>query len=102
MSVKLMESAGRQAGAEIPASPSLDLTSERRMWTAVLRQAFEEWRSSNVRARNAAEKFLLEDHDDFATVCIGAGLNPESLRTQLLKMRRKTAESRPSWRPLAA
>lgn len=102
MRLESREEPGSRVSGEIPAAPSIDLSAERRMWTAVLMQAFEEWRSNNVRARAAAEKFLFEEKEDFATVCLGAGLNPESLRSRLSRMRRKAVEPNLPGRPLAA
>jgi hypothetical protein len=82
--------------------PSIDLTGERRLWTAVLVQAVVEWRSNNARARNAAEKFLFNSDEDFLTVCAGAGLNPSSFRAQLVRMRPRRETEHPQQHRLAA
>ena len=72
---------------------------ERRLWTAVLVQAIMEWRSNNVRVSRAAERFLFEDRKDFDSVCASAGLNPQSFRSQLARIRPK---ERLAFRRLAA
>src|SRR5579872_3874263 len=63
-----------------------DQISERRLWTAVLLQALEDWNSSNVRRRREAERFFFESADDFARVCLGAGLTPASVVNRLRRM----------------
>jgi len=69
--------------------------SERRLWTAVLLQALEDWKSSNMRRRSEAEKFFFQSGSDFATVCRVAGLNPSSVLSKLEKMR--TAVQKQPW-----
>jgi hypothetical protein len=59
---------------------------ERRLWTAVLVHAVEEWRRGTLRARRQAQQFLFEDDQDFGVVCASAGLDPGSLRAQLLRI----------------
>ena len=94
---------GTDKSQQTPAQgPSIDLTGERRLWTAVLVQAVVEWRSNNARARNAAEKFLCNSDEDFFTVCAGAGLNPSSFRAQLVRMRPKRETAHPQQHRLAA
>ena len=66
-----------------------DCIAERQLWTAVVTQAIEDWRMGTLRARREAQKFLFEDHADFANACAGAGLDPDSLRSKLLKIGRK-------------
>jgi hypothetical protein len=61
---------------------------DRRLWTAVLLQALEDWSSSNMRLRIAAEKFLFESGRDFATVCEGAGLEPGCVLHKLQTIKR--------------
>jgi len=61
--------------------------SERRLWTAVLLQAVEDWRSNNMRARNAADTFLFRSGTDFETVCHGAGFDPSALQSKLQRLR---------------
>lgn len=64
-----------------------DPISERRLWAAVLAQALEDWRGDRIRASQEAEEFLLEDHQDFETVCAGAGIDPSSFRARLHRLR---------------
>lgn len=63
-----------------------ELISARRLWTAVLVQAVEEWRGGTLRARREAQDFLFNDIKDFATVCSGAGLDGEDFRARLAKV----------------
>jgi hypothetical protein len=74
---------------------------ERRLWTAVLVQAVVEWQSNKVRVSRAAEQFLFENESDFETVCASAGLNPQSFRAQLARVKPK-AKERLAFRRLAA
>ena len=91
-----VDHAAAKQGAE-PQETSAD--GERRLWTAVLVQAIVEWRSNNVRASRAAERFLFEDDKDFDIVCASAGLNPQSFRSQLTRLGPK---ERLAFRRLAA
>ena len=74
---------------------------ERRLWTAVLVMAVEDWRDGSLRAKRAAQQFLFEDHRDFEQVCAGAGLDPATLRSKLLKIRRRVAMHSPLLRAIA-
>jgi hypothetical protein len=84
-----MDGATSQMHADANNSVTEELIGERRLWTAVLVNAVEDWRTGTLRARREAQDFLFEDAEDFATVCAGAGLNPESMRTKLLKIGRR-------------
>jgi hypothetical protein len=42
-----------------------DCISERRLWTAVVAMAVEDWRNGSLRARREAQSFLLDDNADF-------------------------------------
>jgi len=64
---------------------------ERRLWAAVLVMAVEDWRNGSLRAKRAAQEFLFEDDRDFEEVCAGAGLDPATFRSKLLKVRRRVA-----------
>jgi len=66
-----------------------EMIAERRLWTAVLVNALEDWRTGNLRERREAQQFLFEDANNFAMVCANAGLNPESMQSQLLKIGRR-------------
>jgi hypothetical protein len=63
-----------------------DYEAERRLWTAVLMQAVQEWRSDRMRAKREAEAFLFHNEKDFQIVCAGAGMDPSALRSQLLRL----------------
>ncbi len=75
---------------------------ERQLWTAVLTFAIQEWRGGNLRQRREAQKFLFEDAANFSRVCAGAGLDPDSLRSKLLKIGHKIAMEGSFVQPLAA
>lgn len=55
-----------------------DLIAERRLWTAVVVHAVEDWKTGTLRARREAQQFLFENSQDFELVCAGAGLDPET------------------------
>jgi len=59
---------------------------ERRLWTAVVVMAVEDWRNGTLRSRQEAQRFLFENDNDFSTVCASAGLDPSSLRAKLLRI----------------
>ncbi len=75
---------------------------ERRLWTAVMTLAIEDWRNGTLRAQREAQRFLFENGNDFDRVCAGAGLDPAGLRAKLLKISRKVEMEGPLERPLAA
>jgi len=74
---------GSRAGCEGAIEEAIH---ERRLWTAVLLNAVEDWRGGTLRVRREAQKFLFEDQSDFEQVCAGAGLDPGSFRGNLLKI----------------
>lgn len=76
--------------------------SERKLWTGVLVAAVEDWRFGKLRARREAQRFLFNDDSDFREVCAGAGLEPSSLRAQLLRIGRRIEMEGPYRQPLAA
>ena len=76
--------------------------SERRLWTAVLVTAVEDWRMGTLRAKRSAQQFLFEDDRDFTEVCAGAGIDPSSFRSKLTKIGRKIEMTGPWSHPLAA
>jgi hypothetical protein len=81
---------------------SEDCISERRLWTAVIVTAVEDWRSGTLRARREAQSFLFEDKADFETVCAGAGLDPVTMRARLLKVGQRVQMHGPYLHPIAA
>jgi hypothetical protein len=70
-------------------SPTEDCIAERRLWTAVLAAAVEEWRSGTLRERRAAQVFLFENNEDFDRVCSSAGIDPCGFRSSLLRIGKK-------------
>ncbi len=79
--------------AEIQASSyhtaTEDVISERRLWTAVLVNAVEDWRNGTLRARREAQDFLFNSDQDFEMVCTAAGLNWQNFRGKLSKISRQ-------------
>jgi hypothetical protein len=63
--------------------------SERRLWTAVIAMAVQDWRNGTLRARREAQTFLFENQTDFSSVCESAGLEPDTLRNRLVKIGKK-------------
>ena len=61
--------------------------SDRRLWTAVLLQALEDWKSTNRRRQTEAETFLFASGPDFDHVCLAAGLAPKSVLAKLQRMK---------------
>jgi hypothetical protein len=74
-----------------------ELIGERRLWTAVVIVAVEDWRNGTLRSRREAQRFLFEDDEDLKAVCAAAGLDPSSLRAKLLKIGHRV-EINNSWR----
>jgi hypothetical protein len=70
--------------------------SERRLWTAVLVNAVEDWRNGTLRAKREAQKFLFESAADFEMVCTNAGLNASYFQQRLLKIGRRIEMQNPS------
>jgi hypothetical protein len=79
-----------------------DSFSERRLWTAVLVSAVQDWRVGPLRAKRAAQDFLFQNDRDFKEVCAGAGIDPENFRSKLMKIGRQIEMHGPLTRPLAA
>jgi hypothetical protein len=68
-----------------PDSVTEEFIPDRRLWTAVLLRAIEDWRKGTLRARREAHTFLFLDDADFELVCSSAGLDWTSIRARLLK-----------------
>ena len=60
---------------------------EQRLWRAVIAGTVAEWVNGPLRRKREAEKYLFDDHKDYRTVCYSAGINPETLRERLEKIR---------------
>lgn len=72
---------------------------EERIWQAVIVSTIEEWISGPLRRSREAEYFLFRDQNDFPFVCQSAGIDPDSLRQRLIRLRDKLAirlDSRPT------
>jgi hypothetical protein len=76
---------------------SEELIGERRLWTAVVVMAVEDWRNGTLRSRRDAQRFLFENDKDFEMVCASAGLEPGCLRAKLLKLGARV-EMKNTWR----
>jgi hypothetical protein len=63
-----------------------ELIGDRRLWTAVLVSAVEDWRNGSLRRRRNAQEFLFDSAVDFQSVCARAGVEPISFRARLLKI----------------
>src|ERR1700734_169715 len=63
-----------------------DLIGERRLWTAVVVSAVEDWRNGSLRTQRKAQEFLFGSDTYFQTVCARAGLEPGSFQARLLKI----------------
>ncbi len=74
---------------------SEDCVSERRLWTAVVACALQDWRTGTLRERREAQQFIFEDHADFENACSLAGIDRESLCSRLLKIGQKVAMEGP-------
>lgn len=79
-----------------------DFFAEQRLWTAVIVNAVEDWLSGTLRDKREAQKFLFEDSEDFQQVCAGAGIDPSSFRSKLLRIGRRVDMQGPLTQPLAA
>ena len=63
-----------------------EVIGDRRLWTAVLVSAVEDWRNGSLRRRRNAQEFLFDSAADFQSVCARAGVEPISFRARLLKI----------------
>ena len=84
-----MEGMASQVSLDTQNNVTEELISERRLWTAVLVNAVEDWRGGPLRARREAQEFLFESDVDFEMVCAGAGLDAGDFRARLLTIGRR-------------
>jgi hypothetical protein len=77
-----------QVSSEMHNTVTEELISARRLWTAVLLNAIEDWRNGALRARREAQTFLFDSDEDFEMVCAAAGLDSSDFRERLLKVGR--------------
>src|SRR5579864_8279487 len=99
-----MSSNGTNGGARMMEQENVteDCISERRLWTAVVVTAVEDWRNGTLRARREAQSFLFEDDADFQAVCASAGLDPATLRARLVKIGQRVHMHGPYFQRMAA
>jgi len=70
---------------------NIEVGAEQRVWTAVIARTVEEWVSGPLRSQREAESYLFSDDDDFPAVCRSAGLDPQTLRRKLNKLKKSGA-----------
>jgi hypothetical protein len=99
-----MNSKGTNGGTRIVEHEGVteECISERRLWTAVVVMAVEDWRSGSLRARRGAQSFLFEDNEDFQAAYASAGLDPATLRARLLKIGQRVHMQGPYFQSMAA
>jgi len=79
-----------------------EFIAERRLWTAVIIYAVQDWLSGSIRQQREAQQFLFDENKDFREVCACAGLDPSSLRGKLLRVGRRVDMRGPLAHPAAA
>jgi len=98
----IAETGRGSAGSQIQEAVTEECISERRLWTAVIVMAVEDWRNGTLRARREAQKFIFEEKSNFHVVCESAGLDPATMRSRLLKIGKMVEMQGPYLRPIAA
>jgi hypothetical protein len=91
---KMITGIHEQAGSSSEEQHDIQI-SGRRLWSAVLLQALDDWKSSNTRRRSEAEKFLFNSEKDFIKVCQGAGLEPSYVVGKLQNMKTTIQQPKP-------
>ena len=84
---------------------NIEVIAEQRIWTAVIARTVEEWVSGPRRSQLEAESYLFGDEIDFPAVCRSAGLDPQTLRRKLAKLKNSGAGPAPAQlllKPIAA
>jgi hypothetical protein len=74
---------------------NIEVIAEQRVWTAVIARTVEEWVSGPLRSQREAESYLFNDEKDFPAVCRSAGLDPQTLRRKLSKLKKSGAGPTP-------
>lgn len=74
---------------------NIEVIAEQRVWTAVIARAVEEWVSGPLGSQREAESYLFSDEKDFPDVCRSAGLDPQTLRRKLNKLKKSGAGPTP-------
>jgi hypothetical protein len=75
---------------------NIEVVAEQRVWTAVIARAVQEWISGPTGSQREAESYLFTDETDFPAVCRSAGLDPQTLRRKLIKLKKSGAGPAPS------
>jgi hypothetical protein len=75
---------------------SNEVGAEKRVWIAVIARTVEEWVSGPLGSQREAESYLFNDEEDFPEVCRSAGLDPQTLRRKLIKLRKSGAGPTPT------
>jgi hypothetical protein len=65
---------------------------ELKLWRAVIASTVEEWVHGPLSKKREAAQYLFDDDHDYRAVCSSAGIDPEDLRTRLLKIRARQSE----------
>jgi hypothetical protein len=84
-----------QVSVEMHNAVTEEMISARRLWTAVLLNAVEDWRNGSLRARREAQEFLFDNDEDFEMVCTAAGLDSGDFRTRLSRLGSRVAAQVP-------
>lgn len=82
-----------------------EVFAEQRIWAAVIARTVEEWVSGPKRSQLEADSYLFGDETDFPAVCRSAGLDPQTLRRKLIKLKKSGAGPAPAQqlvKPMAA
>ena len=82
MNLSIHQTAGANAGQQCE-----EQVGSRRLWTAVILQAIEDFQSGSMRRREEAERFFFQSHKDFAQVCRSAGLDPINMVEKVKKLK---------------
>ena len=64
-----------------------DMTTDRRLWRAVIASAIQDWLSGPLRLKRQAERYLFENSRDLSLVCESAGMDIGKLRGRLNGLR---------------
>jgi hypothetical protein len=70
---------------------NIEVIAEQRVWTAVIARTVEEWVRGPLGSQREAEAYLFSDEKDFPDVCRSAGLDPQTLRRKLSRLKKSGA-----------
>jgi hypothetical protein len=66
------------------------VSSETRLWQAVIVTTIQEWMSGPLGSSRRAEQYLFDDNKDFPLVCRSAGMDLNRLRAGLARLRHRS------------